>query len=394
MRLVPPFALGLPSRIVFGEGRFGDLASEIAALGRRVLLITGARSFRQTARWGDLLKALADLGLAVADAAVMGEPTTEQVDQIVADMRPFAADLVVGIGGGSVLDTAKAVAGLLPGGQSVMAYLEGVGEGRAYNGPAVPLITVPTTAGTGAEVSWNAVLSRPGPLGFKKSFRHPALAPRLALVDPDLIQGCPSEVLRGGLMDAATQLIEAFVSTRANPVTDAMAWAGLEALRDGFQAAAEGRAEGLNRLALAALLSGLCLSQTGLGAVHGIGAPLGAAFGIPHGLACGLLLAETTNANIEALLDRDPMGPGLAKYGRIGGLLAGHARVCGGDGLVLVNDILDHWTDQLAMPRLTAYGMTLGDIPAIVGQARGSSMRTNPVVLTDDEVAAILRARM
>jgi alcohol dehydrogenase len=218
------------------------------------------------------------------------------------------------------------------------------------------------------------------------------------VVDPALLETCPRDVLAANGMDAFTQLLESYVSARANPMTDALAWSGLEAFRDGFFAALEATgdeaAKGRSRLAYAALVSGICLAHTGLGSVHGLASPLGAHFPIPHGVVCGTLVGEATHANIEALLDRDPFGPALPKYGKVGGLLSGHARVCGGDGLIMLTDVLDAWTIRLDMPRLSAFGVTAGDFPRIVAASGGNSMKTNPVVLEPAEIEGVLRRRL
>lgn len=398
MQPFPAFTLSPLPRILFGEGRLADLPAETARLGRRALLVTGARSFRDGPRWRPLMEGLAAAGLEVATMAVAGEPTPELIDGAVAEFAGAGIEVVVAVGGGSALDAAKAIAGLLATGASVMDHLEIVGRGVPYAGPALPLVAVPTTAGTGAEATRNAVISRIGPDGFKRSFRDDRLMPALALVDPDLLAGCPREVLAANGMDAFTQLLESYVSTRANPLTDALAWSGLEAFRDGFLAALEGdgdeAAKGRARLAYAALASGICLAQTGLGAVHGMASPLGAYFPIPHGVVCGTLVAEATHANIEALLERDPFGPALPKYGKVGGMLSGHARVCGGDGLIMLTDVLDAWTERLDLPRLGALGVTTADVPRIVAASGGNSMKTNPVVLEPAEIAAIVTRRL
>ena len=397
MQPFPAFTLSPLPRILFGAGRLADLPAETARLGRRALLVTGARSLRDGPRWRPLMDGLAAAGVTVATMAVAGEPTPERVDGAVAEIAGTGLEVVVAVGGGSALDAAKAIAGLLPTGASVMDHLEYVGRGIPYAGPALPLVAVPTTAGTGAEATRNAVISRTGPDGFKRSFRDDRLMPAVAVVDPGLLEGCPREVMAANGMDAFTQLLKAYVSTRANPLTDALAWSGLEAFRDGFFAALEGggdeAANGRARLAYAALASGICLAQTGLGAVHGMASPLGAYFPIPHGVVCGTLVAETTHANIEALLDRDPFGPALPKYGKVGGMLSGHARVCGGDGLIMLTDVLDAWTERLALPRLGAFGVTAADVPRIVAASGGNSMKTNPVVLEPAEIAAIVTRR-
>jgi len=239
----------------------------------------------------------------------------------------------VGIGGGSALDAAKAIAGLLRVGDSVMDYLEGVGPEKPYTGPAVPFIAVPTTAGTGSEATKNAVLSRHGRDGFKKSFRDERLVAQHALVDPDLLIGCPPELIAANGMDALTQLVESWTSLRANPFTDALALSGLEAARDAllpWYENAGGPADiteaARSRMAYASLISGITLAQVGLGAVHGLASPLGAFFPIPHGVVCGTLLAEATDINIRAMRERDRHNPALARYARLAEILLGLER--------------------------------------------------------------------
>ncbi|MGF1639419.1 MAG: iron-containing alcohol dehydrogenase [Rhodospirillales bacterium] len=396
---IRPFAIARLPRIVFGAGSVASLPAEIGAFGRRALIVTGARSFRATTHWPRLLDGLAAAGVAWSDLAVDGEPTPEAVDQAIAEFSESGVEVVVGIGGGSALDAAKAIAGLLPHGRSVMEYLEGVGPERPYRGPSVPLIAVPTTAGTGSEATKNAVLSRQGEGGFKKSFRDEALVARLAVVDPDLLATCPREVVAANGMDAFTQLLESYVSIKANPMTEALAWSGLEAFVAGFFAAWRGgdgadAATARGHMAYASLMSGICLAQTGLGSVHGLASPLGAFFPIPHGLCCGTLVAEATDINIRALRARHPQDPALAKYARIGWLVAGGERFGIDDGAETLVGTLRDWTDRLALARLGAFGMNAGDIARVVAASRGSSMKTNPIVLTDDEVAAIVARRM
>ena len=306
---------------------------------------------------------------------------------------------VIGIGGGSALDAAKAIAGLLPHGRSVMEHLEGVGPERPYEGPSVPLIAVPTTAGTGSEATKNAVLSRQGEDGFKKSFRDEALIAHLAIVDPELLASCPQEVVAANGMDAFTQLLESLVSIKSNPMTEALAWSGLEAFAGGFFAAWRGgddpEAEsGRSGMAYASLMSGICLAQTGLGSVHGLASPLGAHFPIPHGLCCGTLVAEATDVNIRALGERDPENPALGKYARVGGLLAGGEGSDRDERLGALVFTLREWTEHLSLARLGDYGMDAGQVAKVVAGSRGSSMKTNPIVLTDGEVEEVVVRRL
>ncbi len=393
------FSVSRLPRIVFGAGTFRQLPAVVADHGKRVLVVTGARSLRASPRWPPLLKDLSSAGITVEEMTVEGEPSPQLVDSAVAAFRPKRIEVVLGIGGGSALDAAKAIAGLLPGGRSVMDYLEGVGRDVPYVGPALPFVAVPTTAGTGSEATKNAVLSFQGERGFKKSFRHDALVAQVALVDPDLLATCPPEVIAANGMDAFTQLLESYVSARANPFTDALALSGMQAVRDGFFAAWRGgdspaAAGGRAAMAYAALLSGITLAQAGLGSVHGLASPLGAYFPIPHGVVCGTLVAAATETNIRALRERAPQHPSLEKYAAVGNLLAASPLRDREDAWRELVRVLHEWTRQLGIPLLGAYSVRDADVDKVVAGSRGSSMKTNPVVLTDGEIAEVVRARL
>jgi alcohol dehydrogenase len=391
------------------------LGAVAAEFGRNALVVVRGPSLTASPDWARLQSGFDAAGISVTVESVSGEPSPALVDEIVARHRagsggpgassPF--DVVVGIGGGSVLDTAKAVAGLLIPGNSVMDHLEGVGPELPYRGPSVPFIAVPTTAGTGSEATKNSVLSTRGPAGFKKSFRDEALVARVAIVDPDLLASCPPELIAGNGMDALTQLLESYLSTRANPFTDALALSGLACIRDGllpwYQEAVAGRgvagsgsvaAAARERMAYAALCSGICLAQAGLGSVHGLASPLGAQFPIPHGVACGATLAAATRVNIAALESRDPTGVALSRYAAAGWILSGVAGATDSEARAALVPALTQLTARLGIPRLAAFGITESSIPALVADSRGSSMKTNPVVLTDMEIGAVLRASM
>jgi len=384
--------------IRFGAGTLQQLPEVLAGYGRRVLLVTGRSAFINTAHWPALQQALESRGIGWDRVTVADEPSPQLVDQVVADHRDGGFAVVAGIGGGSVLDAAKAIAGLLPTGNPVMDHLEGVGRGIPYQGPALPWVAVPTTAGTGSEATKNAVLSVRGADGFKKSFRDNRLVAEVAIVDPELLASCPPALIAANGMDAFTQLLESWVSLRASPFTDALASSGMAAFRDGFWAAWQSdgpdAAEGRAHLAYASLCSGITLAQAGLGSVHGLASPLGAYFPIPHGVVCGTLVAEATRMNIRVLRERDPDGIALKKYAEAGVLLAKrmfHSETEAQDGLVA---LLEAWTERLDLPRLSAFGMTEADLPRVVANCRGGSMQTNPIVLTDDEVTELARARL
>lgn len=381
------FSISRLPRINYGSGRIAELPKLAATYGRTALLVTGKHSFCNTPRWLALTLALEAQGMSWLHFSVSGEPSPQLVDQAVAQFRCQNVDVVIAIGGGSVLDAAKAIAGLLPYGNSVMDHLEGVGANVVYRGPSTPFIAVPTTAGTGSEATKNAVLSVQGAEGFKKSFRDECLVPEYAIIDPDLLASCPPELVAADGMDAFTQLLESYVSTKANPVIDALAWSGMTAVKQGFFAAWEGTgtaaSDGRGAMAYAALLSGITLAQVGLGSVHGLASPLGAYFPIPHGVVCGTLVAAATAVNISAMRERDPNNPALSKYAQVGRMLLEQDDLddlTASSGLV---DLLASWSDRLKLPKLSRYGIAESDLALIVASSRGSSMQTNPIVLTD-----------
>lgn len=394
-----PFYIARLPRILFGKGQIAELPAVLAEYGKRALLVTGRRSLRGTEHWERLVRNLGQLGVQWREFTVDDEPSPALVDRAVERFRTEGIDVVAGIGGGSVVDAAKAIAGLLPRGNSVMDYLEDVGKGMPYEGPSLPFVAVPTTAGTGSEATKNAVLSVRGEQGYKKSFRHELLVADMALVDPQLLASCPPELIAAQGMDAFTQLMESYVSVRANPFTDSLALSGLEAFREGFFPAWDGgpgeRAEaGRAAMAYAALTSGITLAQVGLGSVHGLAQPLGSLFPIPHGVACGTTVAAATAVNIMALRQRMPESPALAKYAELGRLFAEAPDLkdeAAGDALV---DALRSWTERLALPRLGEFGVTGDDLPRIVANSRGNSMKTNPIHLSDEEIGQVVRERL
>lgn len=392
------FSISRLPRILYGAGRINEVPALAAGYGRAALLITGKHSFSGTPRWQIFTQALESRGVRWLHFTVSGEPSPALVDEAVSRFRAEGIDVVIAIGGGSVLDAAKAIAGLLPHGNSVMDHLEGVGKNIPYHGPSTPFIAIPTTAGTGSEATKNSVLSVQGRDGFKKSFRDECLIPEYAVIDPDLLASCPAELTAADGMDAFTQLLESYVSLKANPFIDALAWSGMSAVKEGFFAAWKGRepaaTQGRGAMAYAALLSGITLAQVGLGSVHGLASPLGAFFPIPHGVVCGTLVAVATEVNINAMKAREPNNPALAKYAQIGRLLTDQPDTDDATAHTLLITLLAEWCYRLQLPRLNAYGITAADFPHIVANSRGSSMQTNPIVLTDNEINAILAQRL
>lgn len=381
------FELVTAPRIVFGAGALAKLETIARSLGGRALLVVGGASAERSGLLAGLERSLP----VAAVARCAHEPTVADVDDAVEAARAASCDLVVAAGGGSVLDCGKAAAGLLANGGSLVEYLEGVGSGRELTRPATPLVAVPTTAGTGSEVTKNAVVSGPG---FKKSVRSPLLVPRVALVDPELTRGLPREVAAACGMDALTQLIEPCLSRSANPLCDGLALQGVAAAgRSLSRAVLEPDDESREGMALASLLGGICLANAGLGAVHGIAASLGALFPIPHGVACAAILPQTVRANLRAAQGAD--GDRLRlRFAQVSEALCGRRFVDRASAIDAGLSTLQTLQRELAIPSLSRLGIGEVDLPRIVAGSRGSSMRFNPVELTDDELTSILRASL
>ncbi len=392
------FLLSRLPRITFGAGSVGELPSAVGRHGRRCLLVTGGRSFERLGL-DDLDGRLGDAGVEpLGRARVPAEPGPDVIDRLAATARDLGADVVVGIGGGSVLDTAKAVAGLAHTGSSVMDFLEGVGRGVPYEGPAIPFVAVPTTAGTGSEATRNAVVTVHGAEGYKRSFRDERLIAAEAVIDPDLLAGCGPELIAANGLDALVQLLEAYTSRRASPITDALALDGLAAVRDGLvvwhqdplgPAAPDARA----RMAYAALLSGICLANAGLGAVHGLAAPIGALLPIAHGAACGALVVATVRTNLARLTELGDDGH-LARYATAGRVLADLPDARDADARSALVELLGSWTATLGTPGLGSLGLGSDQVDLVLAGVSTSSLSTNPVALDRDDLAAIVTASL
>ncbi len=379
------FEFATAGRIVFGRGVAGCIGVEAAGLGRKVFVLTGRRSDRWDFLWDDLK----GQGLAWQAFAIPHEPTVTLIGQAVQAAGQMGADLVIGIGGGSVIDAAKAVAAKLPNPGDLMDYLEVIGRGRALQQPSLPCIAVPTTAGTGAEVTRNAVL-RSETHGVKVSLRSATMLPERAIVDPDLTLPLPPDVTAGTGLDALTQLLEAFVSRRANPLTDGLCREGLQrAARSLERAVARGEdADAREDMALASLFGGLALANAGLGAVHGFAGPLGGMVSAPHGMICAALLPEVMAANIRALENREAGHPALGRYAETAALLTGRPGATAADGVAWVGQLVQ----RLDVPSLGRMGFTAEQACEAVDKARqASSMKGNPVTLTEEALMGIYR---
>ena len=378
------FEFATAGRILVGAGRAADLPAVLAGLGSRVLVCTGADTGRHAAL-------LTRLGLPAVVFPVPAEPTVGRARSAVAAAREHGADVVVAIGGGSVIDTGKAVAMLLANGGDPLDYLEVAGSGREITQPALPCVAVPTTAGTGAEVTANAVLASPEH-GLKASLRSPLMLPRVALVDPALTVSCPPPVTASSGLDALTQCLEPFVSARANPVTDGLAREGLRRAAAGLRAAYAdgGNLAARSDMATCSLLGGLALANAKLGAVHGLAGVVGGVAGVPHGIACAALLAPVIEANVRALSARHgARHAALDRYAEAAQIMTASPGASAADGVAWIRETVR----LLAIPRLAAFGLRPGQAGDIAAKAaRSSSMQGNPVALTQDELRAVLLA--
>ncbi len=378
------FEFATATRIVFGPGTARRLPELAAGFGRRVLVVTGAGADRHAA----LLDALAAAGLLLTRFRIPGEPTTDEATAGAELARACGAELVLGLGGGSVIDAGKAIAALARQPAGLMEYLEVIGQGRALDATPLPFLAAPTTAGTGAEVTRNAVLASPAHR-LKASLRHASMLPALALVDPELALACPPAITAASGMDALTQCLEAFVSCRAQPLTDALCREGIRRAAGSLErAVADGSdLDARSDLALAALFSGLALANAGLGAVHGFAAPLGGRHRAPHGAVCAALLPPVWQANLAAVRAAGDT-PTLAKFREAAVLLTGDPAATPEQGTAFLSGL----TARLRIPGLVAHGLRESDLAEVVRQAAAaSSMKGNPLPLGPEVLEAILR---
>jgi alcohol dehydrogenase class IV len=360
------FALRVPQEVHFGKDEVRKLPEIVGRFGRRPFVVTGSRQ----------------APVAFADAvawSVHGEPEIAVADEGARLCRESGCDVVVAIGGGSVLDTAKAAAALVPNGGEALDYLEGVGRGRVLERQSLPFIAVPTTAGSGSEATRNAVLRVPS-LKVKRSLRSEFMIPRVAVIDPQLSETCPLPVAASAGLDALTHLIEAYVSTGAQPTTDALALKGIVLAAQGLAGLSRGRQD-VEAMSLASFWGGIVLANAGLGAVHGLVAPLGGRLAVPHGMGCACLLTATMRTNIKALQARSPESPALARYAEVEAALRD------------VPD-LDKLRADLGVPSLRTFGLSADQIPAVIAGSRAGSMNYNPITLTDGELERILLESM
>jgi len=382
------FEFATATRIGFGNGKIREVGSLVRGFGPRALVVVGKNANRAS----KLLDSLKDESIAVTVFSVPGEPTTSLVEQGIASARSAGCEFVVSFGGGSVIDAGKAIAVMLTNGGELLDYLEVIGRGRALSNPSAPFIAIPTTAGTGSEVTRNAVLASPEQR-VKASLRSPLMLPTLALVDPELTYDLPPAITASTGLDALTQLIEPFTSNRANPMTDALCRDGMVRAARSLRAAfGEGQNPAAREdMAVASLFGGLALANAGLGAAHGFAAPIGGMFPAPHGAVCAALLPHVMAANLQALRSRSSESETLKRYGEVARLITGNAAASADDGVLWIAELVR----DLRIPGLSAYGISSRHTHELVGKAaQASSMKANPIQLTTQELAALLEAAL
>lgn len=377
------FEFATAARIIFGQGTIGQTAPLVAEMGNKALVITG----QNKARSGPLVAQLEATGVRSFLFSVRKEPTVDIIREGVEQATSAGADVVIGMGGGSVVDAGKAIAALLTNGGDLMDYLEVIGEGRAISRTPAPYVAIPTTAGTGAEVTKNAVIESPAH-GVKVSMRSPLMFPRVAIVDPELTLSLPQRMTAFTGLDALTQLIEAFVSHKATPLTDGICREGLKRATS-VKKAWENNTDVASRedMSVASLFSGLALANGGLGAVHGFAGPFGGMVHAPHGAVCAALLPHVMEANIRALKKTAPDSANLARYDEVARILTGDVKAGADDGVGWVKILCK----DLDVPPLSALGLTTQEFPQLIQKAKNaSSMKGNPVSLSEGELTTIL----
>lgn len=373
------FEFATATRIIFGEGAAANLPELARTFGARALVVTGA----SPARASGLISTLSTEVLTVS-----GEPTVDLVREGAQRLLDAGCDVVISVGGGSAIDAGKAIAAIAANGGEPLDFLEVAGKGRSLVAPSLPFIAAPTTAGTGSEVTRNAVLASTEH-GIKASLRSPMMLPRIALVDPQLTYGLPPAITASTGLDALTQLIEPYVSARANPLTDSICLDGISRVAGALRRACHDGADidARREMAMASLFGGLALANSGLGVVHGFAAPLGGSWNAPHGALCAALLPHGMEANVAALRARAPLHPALSRYTAVARLLTGRSEASAEDGIQWVRELCA----ELNIPKLRDWGITQADFRSVVEKAaRASSMQANPLPLTGEELLAVI----
>ena len=383
------FTIATTPLLHFGTGKISALPGIVKSFGSSILLVTGRQSFFSSEHGQNLLEQLNALSLTVHHYSVNHEPSPIVVDTAVLKFSPHAPDIVVAIGGGSVLDAGKAISAMLPLNESVKDYLEGFGAKKTHPGTKVPFLAVPTTSGTGSEATKNAVLSDVGKYGYKKSLRHNNFVPNIAIVDPALAIGCPPVVTATSGMDAFTQLLESYLSTAGNPITDALAYEGLTLISTSLIKAYQdgSNMDARTGMALSSYISGITLANAGLGLVHGFASSIGGFYNIPHGVICSTLMAASNKIAVRKLRQRGDPGRALMRYGRIGKIFAGLEGKSNEYYTDFLIWLMERWAVEMDIPALSMYGISSSDFEKIVN---ATDNKYNPVALDKDELIEVL----
>lgn len=389
MSVIKDLDFAITPQLHFGPGKISVLPSAIKSFGNKILLVTGARSFLLSSAGQDLLQQLRDNAIGPHPYTIDKEPSPAMIDEAVKKFSADPPDCVVAVGGGSVLDAGKAISAMLPLNTPVKDYLEGVGA-KVHSGIKIPFIAVPTTSGTGSEATKNAVISETGENGYKRSLRHNNFVPNLAIVDPLLTMGCPPATTAASGMDAFTQLLESYLSTAANPITDTLAHEGLKRIASSLKKAYEDGAdiEARTDMALASYLSGITLANAGLGLVHGFASPLGGFFEIPHGIICSALMAPVNKLTVRKLRLKKSNPEALMKYSLIGKIFAGSDDRSADYYTDFLLEVIDTLTKELHIPRLSGYGVKSSDHEKIV---HATDNKNNPIALAREEMLEVLK---
>jgi alcohol dehydrogenase class IV len=379
------FEFATSGRIIFGAGKLRESGPLFKKIGRRALVVTG----KNIQRAEPLLEILEQQKVEAVTFSVSGEPKIQTVRDGAALAKTGNCDFVIAIGGGSVLDAGKAIAAMMTNDGDVLEYLEIIGQGKTLTKQSAPFMAIPTTAGTGSEVTRNAVLASPEH-HLKVSLRSPLMLPKIALVDPELTSDLPRPITASTGLDALTQLIEPYVCLRANPMTDALCTEGIRRVERSFRRAYGNGADTNARadMALASLFGGIALTNAGLGAVHGFAGPIGGMFSAPHGEICAALLADVMEMNFHALRERDPRSYALHRYHYIAQLLTGNNHATASAGIDWIRKLVN----DFKIPRLGSHGIKPEHIGEIVKNAmNSSSMKANPIALTETELEEVLQ---
>ncbi|MFC2124520.1 iron-containing alcohol dehydrogenase [Bacteroidota bacterium] len=391
--MVTAFQLARTPHLSFGPGKLSELTALISKYPGNTLVITRGDTFLTSNPWDRLQDDFMEQNIKWFHETVDQEPSPDLIDSLTLKYADENIMSVAGIGGGSVLDAGKAVSAMLGKTESIMDYLEGVGAGKEHDGNKKPYIAVPTTSGTGAEATKNAVLSVVGERGFKKSLRHNNLVPDYAIIDPELTISCPQDITSASGMDAFTQLLESYLSPKASEYTDMIVEKGLKHVSESLEKAWN-HGQDLNArsgMMLAAYYSGICLANAGLGVIHGFASSIGGMYDIPHGIICGTLMGPANRVTIRKLRKLENY-EALYKYALAGKIFGGREQDQAMDYYInLLLDRINAWTEEFKLPGLAEYGIKKDHIPTIV---KKSACRDNPVELEEEELIEILEERL